>query len=81
MVGLSQLREAGQLPIAGPITPEQKLAFIKEALDRFDGGALRASPGDERAEQRVKAVVGDVQKLGVGVSEYQPWRAGAASTS
>jgi len=35
MVGLAQLREAVQLPIEGPITPEQKLAFIREALDRF----------------------------------------------
>jgi hypothetical protein len=36
LVGISELREAVQLPVEGPITPEQKLAFIREALDRFE---------------------------------------------
>jgi hypothetical protein len=36
MVGVSELREAVQLPIEGSITPEQKLAFIRETLDRFE---------------------------------------------
>ena len=43
LVGISQPSEAVQLPIEAPITPEQKLAFIREALDRaeqfFGGGA------------------------------------------
>ena len=36
IAGISQLSEAVQLPVEGPITPEQKLAFIREALDRFE---------------------------------------------
>jgi hypothetical protein len=36
MVGVSELREAVQLPIEGSITPEQKLAFIQETLDRSE---------------------------------------------
>jgi len=35
-VRISQLIEAAQLPLEGPITPEQKLAFIREALDRYE---------------------------------------------
>ncbi len=47
VVGISQLTEAVQLPLEGPITAEQKLAFIREALDRFE----RLS-GHARAKQR-----------------------------
>ncbi len=36
LVAVSQLKEAVQLPVEGPITPEQKLAFIREALDWFE---------------------------------------------
>ena len=36
IAGISQLSEAVQLPVEGPITPEQKLAFIREALDRAE---------------------------------------------
>jgi hypothetical protein len=36
MAGISELGDAVQLPIEGPITPEEKLAFIRETLDRFE---------------------------------------------
>jgi hypothetical protein len=36
LVGVTQLTDAVQLPIEGPISPDQKLAFVREALDRAE---------------------------------------------